>query len=92
MSSPNLNNLIIIGCILVYIAGMLFGLKKEGDSMLCQVTNIHSFHKATKIAPYRVPLELRSLFLKVVFCTCVLQLLSLVKFKTKQSIKKNKAN
>ena len=37
MSSPNLNNLIIVGCILVYIAGMLFGLKKEGDTMLCQV-------------------------------------------------------
>ena len=56
MSSPNLNNLIIIGCILVYIAGMLFGLKKEGDSMLCQVSNIHSFHKATEIARYKVPL------------------------------------
>jgi len=37
MSSPNLNNLIIIGCILVYIAGILFGLKKEGDSILCQL-------------------------------------------------------
>lgn len=31
----NLNNLIIVGCIFVYIVGMLFGLKKEGDSVLC---------------------------------------------------------
>lgn len=44
MSSPNLNNLIIIGCILVYIAGMLFGLKKEGDSIICQVFNSQLLH------------------------------------------------
>ena len=37
MSSPNLNNLIIVGCILVYVAGVLFGLNKEQASYLCQV-------------------------------------------------------
>ncbi|XP_078359757.1 gamma-aminobutyric acid type B receptor subunit 1-like isoform X1 [Oculina patagonica] len=37
MSSPNLNNLIIIGSIFVYIAGMLFGLKKDENSVICQV-------------------------------------------------------
>lgn len=37
MSSPNLNNLIIVGCILVYVAGVLFGLKEEDASYLCQV-------------------------------------------------------
>ena len=45
MSSPNLNNLIIIGCILVYIAGILFGLKKDGNSGLCQVYTNKFFHK-----------------------------------------------
>lgn len=47
MSSPNLNNLIIIGCILVYIAGVLFGLKKEGDRIICQVFNNQLLHKAS---------------------------------------------
>ncbi|CAH3104404.1 unnamed protein product [Pocillopora meandrina] len=37
MSSPNLNNLIIVGCILVYVAGVLFGLNKEQASYLCQL-------------------------------------------------------
>ena len=37
MSSPNLDNLIIVGCILVYVAGVLFGLNKEQASYLCQV-------------------------------------------------------
>ena len=55
MSSPNLNNLIIVGCILVYIAGMLFGLKKEGDTMLCQVFNIQLFHKIANIAAQKGP-------------------------------------
>ena len=47
MSSPNLNNLIIIGCILVYIAGVLFGLKKEGDSIICQVFNSQLLRNAS---------------------------------------------
>ena len=55
MSSPNLNNLIIVGCILVYTAGMLFGLKKEGDSKLCQVFSIQLFHKVTNIAAHEAP-------------------------------------
>ena len=37
MSSPNLNDLIIIGCILVYISGILLGMKKEESSIGCQV-------------------------------------------------------
>lgn len=37
MSSPNLNNLIIVGCIHVYVAGVLFGLNKEQASYLCQL-------------------------------------------------------
>ena len=37
MSSPNLNNVIIAGCILIYVAGVLFGLDKEQASYLCQV-------------------------------------------------------
>ncbi|RMX44624.1 hypothetical protein pdam_00002738 [Pocillopora damicornis] len=37
MSSPNLNNLIIVGCILVYVAGVLFGLNKEQANYLCQL-------------------------------------------------------
>ena len=37
MSSPNLNNVIIAGCILIYVAGVLFGLDKEQGSYLCQV-------------------------------------------------------
>jgi len=36
MSSPNLNNIIIIGCIFVYISGVLLGLDKEGSSIGCQ--------------------------------------------------------
>ncbi|KAM7432495.1 hypothetical protein ABFA07_017083 [Porites harrisoni] len=36
MSSPNLNDLIIIGCILVYISGILLGMKKEESSIGCQ--------------------------------------------------------
>lgn len=39
MSSPNLNDLIIIGCILVYISGILLGMIKEESSILCQVIN-----------------------------------------------------
>ena len=39
MSSPNLNDLIIIGCILVYISGILLGMKKEESSIGCQVIN-----------------------------------------------------
>lgn len=52
MSSPNLNNLIIIGCILVYIAGVLFGLKKEGDSIICQVFNNQLLHNASHSSFY----------------------------------------
>ena len=39
MSSPNLNDLIIIGCILVYISGILLGMIKEESSIVCQVIN-----------------------------------------------------
>ena len=39
MSSPNLNDLIIIGCILVYVSGILLGMKKEESSIGCQVIN-----------------------------------------------------
>ena len=39
MSSPNLNDLIIIGCILVYVSGILPGMKKEESSIGCQVIN-----------------------------------------------------
>ncbi|XP_067038730.1 gamma-aminobutyric acid type B receptor subunit 2-like [Acropora muricata] len=37
MSSPNLNNLIILGCILVYVSGVLFGLDKGVYCTGCQV-------------------------------------------------------
>lgn len=36
MSSPNMNNIIIVGCILVYISGVLFGLNKEDYRTGCQ--------------------------------------------------------
>ena len=38
MSSPNLNNLIILGCILVYVSGVLFGLDKGVYCTGCQVS------------------------------------------------------
>ena len=38
MSSPNLNNLIILGCILVYVSGVLFGLNKGVYRTGCQVS------------------------------------------------------
>lgn len=89
MSSPNLNNLIIIGCILVYIAGMLFGLKKEDDSIICQVFNNQLLQKATHIPVYKVPFLSVSLLLKGLSCTYVLLSFSLIILKTRQSIKKN---
>ena len=39
MSSPNLNDVIIIGYILEYISGILLGMKKEESSIGCQVIN-----------------------------------------------------
>lgn len=72
MSSPNLNNLIIIGCILVYIAGILFGLKKEGDSILCQVFNNQLFHKSTHMTACRVPFLSISLLVRELCCTYML--------------------
>lgn len=42
MSSPNLNNLIILGCVLIYISGGLIGIDGENASektheRVCQV-------------------------------------------------------
>ena len=48
MSSPNLNNVIIAGCILIYVAGVLFGLDKEQGSYLCQVNAYLPQKKSTR--------------------------------------------
>lgn len=42
MSSPNLNNIIILGCVLIYVSGILFGIDGEVASgkaheRVCQV-------------------------------------------------------
>ena len=47
MSSPNLNNLIIIGCILIYVAGVLFGLETGSRNVVCQVSRDQHVYKGT---------------------------------------------
>ena len=42
MSSPNMNNIIILGCVLIYISGILFGIdaeivSKKTHEKVCQV-------------------------------------------------------
>ena len=42
MSSPNLNNIIILGCVLIYVSGVLIGIDGEHASektheRVCQV-------------------------------------------------------
>lgn len=42
MSSPNLNNIIILGCILIYASGILIGIDEENvsakvNAKVCQV-------------------------------------------------------
>ena len=42
MSSPNMNNIIILGCVFIYISGILFGIdaeivSKKTHEKVCQV-------------------------------------------------------
>lgn len=37
MSSPHLNNVLIIGCILAYVSGIISGLNNYDLSIICQV-------------------------------------------------------
>lgn len=42
MSSPNLNNIIILGCVLIYTSGILMGIDEENvsaevNTKVCQV-------------------------------------------------------
>ena len=42
MSSPNMNNIIILGCVLIYASGILFGIdaevaSKKAHERVCQV-------------------------------------------------------
>lgn len=42
MSSPNLNNIIILGCVLIYASGILMGIDEENvsaevNAKVCQV-------------------------------------------------------